>query len=115
MTTWPASLPQFVNVDSYQESFVDNVIRSQMSIGSKTRLRDTKEIRQFKISITCDGDQRDAFRTFYRDTLAHGSLPFDWVEFADQTTVIEYIFTGSPDIKAVGPDIFVINMGLATT
>ena len=111
---WPASLPQKVLAQDYEEVPVDNAIRSQMAVGFKSRLRDTKEVRQFTVSVRLTAAQASTLRAFYRDTLAHGTLPFDWIEFKDPNTAATYVFTAVYRLRAFSRVLFVATLNLTT-
>jgi len=112
--TWPGSLPQKVTAGGYKETFIDNTIRSQMAVGMKTRLRDTKEIRTFQVQIRLSLAQKATLRQFWRDTLSFGSLKFDWVEFDDGTTAATYRMMGPPQIEAISGTLFRATLSLRT-
>lgn len=111
---WPPSLPQRAELADYEEIAVDNVVRSQMAVGFKARLRDTKEVRQFTLAIRLSPAQMETLRAFYRDTLAHGSLPFDHVEWRDGATARTYKFLAPPQVRAVAPNRFRVLLRLVT-
>jgi hypothetical protein len=80
MPTWPTSLPQHVLEQGYNEQVPDQTIETQMDAGpAKVRRRFTTAPRRFGVVVVMDPDQVALFETFYLETLAGGSLPFDWV------------------------------------
>jgi hypothetical protein len=77
---WPATLPEYVLQDGYQEALNQQSIESQPDTGSpKVRRRYTKEVHKFDVSIQMTQAQKATFETFYYTTLNGGSLTFDWV------------------------------------
>lgn len=109
---WPATLPQLVQVSGYEETHQDNVLRTKMSVGQKSRVVDTHEIRMFTVTLLIDVSQKSTLRTFYRDTLAYGVLPFDWTEFDDPNTVATYKMQGPPRITARDGQTFIATLQL---
>ena len=93
---WPTSLPQYVQVQGYQENMGNERIENQPDAGKpKSRRRFTAEYRKLKVSIQMDADQRATFEEFYFDTLKTGTLPFDWVHPFTQAAATFY-FRGAP-------------------
>lgn len=80
MPAWPATLPDFVLEAGFQESFPDQSIESPVDAGpAKVRRRFTASIRTFRMTIQMTEAQANIMDEFYEDTLAGGSLSFDWV------------------------------------
>jgi hypothetical protein len=80
MPSWPASLPQHVLVEGYDEAPPDVLLRTEMDAGpAKVRRRFTAGVRELRCAILCDSDQLDDLEEFFRDEIAGGALPFDWV------------------------------------
>lgn len=111
---WPATLPQFVNQDSYRETLTDNTIRTQMEGSStKTRRRFTKSFRRYNVSLTLSTTQKGYFDAFYSTTCKDGSLAFDWVLPAEQTAAT-FLFLGPANYSAAGPSTFVVSFEMTT-
>lgn len=80
MPSWPTLLPAFVIESGYQETLEDQTIETSMDTGpAKIRRRFTTAVRRFQVTVQMTPEEADIFETFYLDTLAGGSLPFDWV------------------------------------
>ena len=78
MATWPASLPQDP-IAGWSESPKPQTVSHNTAYGPmKIRRRTTFEVRNRKLSLQLTGPELETLRTFYNDTLAGGSLPFDW-------------------------------------
>lgn len=78
MPTWPATLPRYCDFNSYRETPVASVVRSQMDSGiAKTRRRFTALITLHDWSVVLSAAEVDTFVTFFRSGLANGSLSFD--------------------------------------
>lgn len=80
MPSWPASLPQFVQEQGYDESLPDQTVESPMDSGPpKSRRRFTTAFRPLRVTIWCTAEQAEDFEEFYMDDCAAGSLSFTWV------------------------------------
>lgn len=113
MPSWPATLPQYVNVSGYQESLPDQTIESAVDAGPpKVRRRFTANYRAITATIWVDGTQRAAFETFFETTLAGGSLAFDWVNPLTQAAASFRFRRPPPAYEALGGDTFAIRMNL---
>lgn len=78
--SWPVSLPAFVMRPGYSEKPGDTTMETPMDSGAtKTRRKGTADIRRFTTAMQMTAAQFDDFEGFWRDDLAQGSLPFDWV------------------------------------
>ncbi len=111
---WPASLPQRCEVADYEETPVDNTIRSPMAVGTKMRSRDPKEVRQVNVALRMSASQWATLREFYVETLAQGSLRFDHVEWTAPGTPMTYSFTSAPTPRAISPTRFRVSVRLVT-
>jgi hypothetical protein len=81
MVTWPSSLPQAFVMDSYQEQLADNSIRDQFDVGpAGVRRRSTAAVYQISGPMRMTTTQWETLKTFYNDTILHGSMPFDFPE-----------------------------------
>lgn len=113
-SVWPGTLPQYVNQDAFREQRVDNTIRTQSDGGSvKLRRRFTAVPVKYTISLTLTAAQKATLDGFYVTTLKDGSLPFEWVLPAEQTTK-DFIFMASPQYTAVGPSTYMVQLELQT-
>jgi len=85
LKTWPSSLPQYVQQDSYSETIIDPVLRTAMDAGPvKTRLRFTMVPEQFNVSIPLTAAQRLVFLAFYKSDLNYGVDTFSWYHPANK-------------------------------
>ena len=76
---WPVSLPQRPLAQGLQERVPDTLIRTSMEAGPpKVRRRYTAGIRLFEMQLRLAASQVDTLDAFFEETLAGGSLPFDW-------------------------------------
>ena len=80
MPTWPASLPQRLLADGFDEQAPDVLLRSQVDSGpEKVRPRFTAGVEPHRGQIQVTRPQLAAFRNFFKVDLVFGALPFDWV------------------------------------
>lgn len=74
---WPESLPQVLRLDGLQGKPKRNVIRTQMDAGpQKQRRRYTVNTKDFNGTLILTETQRRIFDSFYKNTIADGSLRF---------------------------------------
>lgn len=74
---WPADLPQYFLVDSYQESEGDPRIFDEMDVGPPAvRARTSATSRVAAGEMIMTAAQRQDFQVFVRTTLLNGSLTF---------------------------------------
>lgn len=77
--TWPAGLPQDVEIDGYEETSPANKLRTQMDAGpAKQRRRFTAGVRPLKVTMIMTRAQIATLDAFHDATLAGGALPFDF-------------------------------------
>lgn len=94
MDTWPMSLQQKMNVDGFQYSLGVTTVSTDMDVGpSKVRSRFTDGIDGYQLQHTLDFDDIALFKTFYKTTIANGTLPF---LFTDPFTLTEETFRFTP-------------------
>ena len=79
MPTWPATLPQNVLTEGYQEAPGDGRLRTQMDAGpAKMRRLHTAVVDTFSVSLSLTSAQVDTLDGFWDSDLAGGVLAFDW-------------------------------------
>lgn len=112
MDTWPTSLQQLLNADSFQLRFGDNRIRTEMDVGpAKVRARATDATDQYNCSILLDYDQYSDFRDFYKITLGGGVRQFLFNDPMIETpTPVAFRFVEPPDIRPLGGRVFQVSM-----
>ena len=99
---FPGTLQDKVNEAGFSHAFGDTTIRSGVGVGTdKVRPRYTKGIDKFNVTITLDLDDYTTLETFYKTTLAGGSLTFNYDHpFTGVET--EFIFTVPPSMAPIG-------------
>ena len=77
---WPASLPQDVLVEGYEETFPELALRTEMDAGpAKVRRRFTAGVRTLNVMSAMTRTQVATLDTFFATTTQGGALQFDWV------------------------------------
>jgi len=86
--TWPRTLPDSPSTTGYQESYKDNVIRSEIDAGPmKTRQRYTRAQRMIQSSFLFTNAQKTIFSSFF-NSIQGGALPFNWTDPVSGTAIV---------------------------
>lgn len=102
---WPVSLPQEPLIQGFARSIIDDTLRSDVDSGPpEARPLYTGNHTRMTIQQLLTSTQRDALLTFYRTTLAHGSLRFKWSHTQTGGVVKEHFFLSMPQIEPVSYD-----------
>ena len=105
MAVWPAGLPQGMFI-GLQDARVSSLVRSPTDAGiPKVRRRFTATLRVLSVPIVLTTSERTTFDTFYISTLAEGSLPFDWTDPIDGSTV-EYRFREPAEFRTISTNLW---------
>lgn len=100
---WPSTLPQYVLEQGYEEKLNDQTIETPMDVGPpKVRRRYTKQFRTFSLTVRLSPEQKATFESFWQDTLAGGSLPFDWVHPLTRDAMTFRFRAPAPKMGSVG-------------
>lgn len=114
--SWPIGLPQHLLVAGYRETLPDVALRTQMDAGpSKVRRRYTTNSRPIQARvIPMTAAQVAIFKEFFNDSLAGGTLAFDWLDPITQEAVeMRFVTPPPPDIQAVeSSTLFDVTMNL---
>jgi hypothetical protein len=111
--TWPPSLPQYVLEQGYNEKLPEQTIETQVDGGlAKVRRRFTTSSRLFQLSMQMTNAQAADFETFYTDTLAGGSLTFEWVHPRYQTPATFRFRKPAPQHQSIGSEYVRTTMNL---
>lgn len=93
---WPASLPQDPLRQGYGEEFGMDQARSQNDAGPhKVRPLSSASPDRLQLPFDCTRAQVATLKTFVKDTLAQGSLAFDFLDPREQVT-LSYRFLEKP-------------------
>lgn len=109
-TAWASGLPNYLLIDGAAEVFGGNRIRSPMDVGPpKLRRRSTSAPTSFAGSMFLTTAQAATFETFYKTTLAHGTLPFTWYHPRTRASV-DMTFVGDPELIPQGGGEWLLNL-----
>ena len=88
MADWPSTLPQYLDVDGFSNTFQKGTIRSSIDAGPpKVRRRFSATTENITGSITIDKTQYSTLIDFYKNTLYEGTLTFTWIHPITGNTV----------------------------
>ena len=88
MPAWPITLPASPLVEGFRETPPDTVLRSPMDQGpAKLRRRTTAGTGALSLTYLLSRAQVNALMDFFNDTLAGGSLPFDFTHPVNGATL----------------------------
>ncbi len=91
METWPVGLPQRLLEGATVQDEESRAISDMDSGPASVRNRFTAISQIAKGSMVLSGSQLDTFNTFFRTTLKHGSLSFNWIHpFTEDACVIRF-------------------------
>jgi hypothetical protein len=111
--TWPVGVPEYVNVDGYEESLADNLIETPMEQGPyKARRRGTARFQEFTIVIRMDAAQLATFEGWYYDTLFDGLTPFNWRHPRTFVDCVMQFRKPPPTIRPISGEVFDVQMKL---
>lgn len=96
---WPASLPQILEIDGYDEAFPNAMLRTAMETGpAKRRRRFTAAPAPIKGTLTLTVAQRATLKSFFETDLQMGALSFDWTHPVTGVTA-SFAFVSPPRIR----------------
>ena len=104
MDTWPVSLQQKLNADSFEKIYGENRVSTDMDVGpAKTRARFTRPVDIFNCEVWLDITEVTTFETFYRTTLGNGTLPFTFTDpLTNATGTFRFAPGSTPSIRPIG-------------
>lgn len=109
--TWPASLPQEPDLTGgYTDAPQDLTARSIPDVGPTiSRARATAGVSVMNMNMIFTPAQLVTYKTFRKDTLSEGALPFDWVHPVTQVTET-FVHLNAPVDRAIGGGNFSLNI-----
>lgn len=112
MDNWPGGLQQRLEVAGFQYLPGNTRVASDMDIGpKKVRNRYTEGIDLYQCQVTLDFAEVQTFKTFYKTTLANGTLPFLFVDpFEEDEAVFRFAPDQDPVIRPIGGRKFTLSM-----
>jgi len=114
MATWPSDLPQEVHQDGFNIEAQNGAIRTEMDTGKPfQRQRFTAAVEPFSARIWLTQAQYSIFDTFYRETLGHGALEFDWKHpITGDPATVRFDASSPPRLTALSGDQYQVQMNL---
>lgn len=110
MDNWPVELQQKLNATDFTLKYGTSTARTDMDVGpAKVRSRYTTVVDTYSCSILIDYDQFATFTSFYKTTLANGTLPFLFNDPFTQAPAT-FRFADVPTLSPVGGRTFTIGM-----
>lgn len=112
MATWPSTLPQRLHQQGFQYQAPDGSIRTDMETGKAfQRRRFTAAVEPFSGQMYLDKDQYTTLLNFWRNTLAMGSLEFDWVHpITEEPAVIRFVASSPFNISVASGEVYTVKM-----
>ena len=102
MLSWPASLPQEMELSGTKETLPDAVLRTQMEAGpAKTRPKYTRAAGKMEAFFFLDENQRQVLKDFYRVETKSGEVTF-FIPQPLSGELMEVQFLGPPRIEPAG-------------
>lgn len=104
--TWPVGLPQDFLASASRETLPDVVLRTPMDAGpAKVRRRYTTNVRPVQGQLVpMTRAQVEIFKTFFNESLAGGSLAFDWIDpLTEDAVEFRFVCPPPPDLVVI-PD-----------
>jgi len=114
MATWPSSLPQDVHQQDFQLQAPEGAIRTDMDTGKAfQRQRFTAAVQPFRARIWVDSTQYSTLFDFWKNTLSHGALEFDWKHpITDEAAVLRFVANSPISISAVSGELYQVSLNL---
>ena len=100
---WPTTLPQYLRLQGYAQTRVNDTIRSTMGYGpDKVRRRTTGTIENIQGTLVLTDAQLAILLNFYEDILTSGSEKLYWYNFQTGETEVAYRFLTPPTYSNIG-------------
>lgn len=111
MTTWPSTLPQSFDSNSFEEGLPDNRLEHDMEYGPpKRRRRTTANVYPLSGTMLLDDTQWAALKTFFKTTVAEVEA-FDFPN-PDGGSAISVVFAQAPKRKYRAPGLWRVSLML---
>lgn len=115
LSTWPPELPQQFVIESFSRKAPENRVRTKVEGAvPKLRRRYSNIAEPFSGDMIMTTAQRNAFWSYYKNTLKHGTLAFNFPEPAvtDGTMIICQFSDDLPSEQALSHTHWQISFGL---
>ena len=112
MSAWPTSLPQEFEVSGFQDRLPDQSARSGIrgELPQHRRRARRSEFSPVAGEMLMNSDQWHTLRNFYWQTLASGTLSFDFPDPDGGDDTIIVAFERPPRLSAVGGDLHNVSL-----
>jgi len=112
MASWPASLPQRLHQQGFSYNAPTGSIRTDMEYGKPfQRRRFTAAVEPFSGQMYLDKTQYETLLNFWKNTLAMGSLEFDWVHpITEEAATVRFIASDPFRISVASGEVFTVSM-----
>lgn len=119
MNAWPSSVNTDAQRDSYSETFGDRIDAFQVEIGQPlARRRTAFASAALKFSLLLTSTELATLRTFWRDTLKNGTLPFTMTHPRTGVALSKFEFNQNddpPSISGAPGGRFLVSLSLIET
>lgn len=104
MPAWPPTLPTHQEIEGYEETPPELALRSPMDAGpQKLRRRYSTGPTAWRGTLLLSQAQVETLLAFWRDTLAGGSLSFDWQHpRTEAAAIMRFVTAPAPRHQAEG-------------
>jgi len=102
MDTWPATLPQRLLAGASIKDDESRAISDMDAGPASVRNRFTAITQSVKGAMILNGAQLTTFNTFFRTTIKHGSLTFNWIHPVTEATA-QIRFKTKPEWACIKP------------
>jgi hypothetical protein len=110
MPEWPSTLPDEPIESGYEETFADNLLRTEMDKGPpKVRRRTQANVNKATFPFIFTKAELGYFTTFYKVDLAEGALPVDWTHPIHGTS-IQFNIVPPVKVTPIGGGFFSVNL-----
>ena len=97
MADFPSTLPRPLDTGNAHRPKFDNIVKSDMEIGSRTRMLCTHVPELCTFNLHVSSSQQKILKDFYRTVK---NQPFNWIEFRDLLgSSAVYKFTAEPSFQ----------------
>jgi len=112
MSSYPATIPQKFERDSFQMTYGKNTIRQPMSMGPpKSRSIGDPAGPQIRGTVEMTASEFSTWEAFYLTTINNGADVFDWVHPITGSAA-DFIYTSEPTIRSLGGGSWAVDMQL---
>lgn len=114
MATWPESLPQELHQQGFAYQGPQGSIRTEMEFGkSFQRRRFTAAVEPFSGQIYLDKEQYETLLNFWKNTIAMGSLEFNWKHpITEEDATVRFVSSSPFTVSVASGEVFIVELNL---